>query len=79
MGVIEKIAVDGATLAALERNAKAHGRSLEEEAADVLRAAAGTTDRQAMLKRFDEIAAMTPKGVQQTDSTLLIREDRDSR
>jgi uncharacterized protein (DUF433 family) len=26
----------------------------------------------------DNIAAMTPKGVKQTDSTLLIREDRDS-
>jgi antitoxin FitA len=27
--------------------------------------------------RARQIAAMTPKGIEQTDSTLLIREDRD--
>jgi plasmid stability protein len=79
MGIIEKIAVDSATLARLEEKAKAHGRSVAEEAAETLRQATDTPTRAEMLKRFDEIAAMTPKGVKQTDSTLLIREDRDSR
>lgn len=79
MGIIEKIAVDSATLAKLEQNALAHGRSVEEEAAELLRLAIVAPSRIEMLRRFDEIAAMTPKGVEQTDSTLLIRHDRDSR
>jgi len=79
MGIIEKIAVDSATLARLEESAKAHGRSIAEEAAETLRQATGASTRAELLRRFDEIAAMTPKGVKQTDSTLLVREDRDSR
>jgi plasmid stability protein len=79
MGVIEKITVDSATLAKLEQNALAHGRSVEEEAADLLRKVTSMPSRVESIARLDEIAAMTPKGVKQTDSTLLIREDRDSR
>jgi plasmid stability protein len=77
MGIIEKIAVDSATLAKLEENAKAHGRSVEEEAAEILKRSTGAMTRAEIIARMDEIAAMTPKGVKQTDSTLLIREDRD--
>ncbi len=78
MGVIEKIAVDDATLAKLAENAKSHGRTLEQEAAEALRAAAGTTlTRAEILARLDAVAAMTPKGIKQTDSTLLVREDRE--
>ena len=76
MGIIEKIAVDGATLAKLSESAKAHGRTVEEEAAEILRRAAAPS-RAEVLARLDEIAAMTPKGVKQTDSTILVREDRD--
>jgi hypothetical protein len=79
MGVIEKIAVDNATLARLEEGARVNGRSLEEEASEVLREATKSGSRVAALKRFDEIAAMTPKAVAQIDSTLLIRQDRDAR
>lgn len=77
MGIIEKIAVDDATLAKLSENAKSHGRTLEQEAAVALRAAAGTLTRAEILARLDAVAAMTPKGIKQTDSTLLVREDRD--
>ena len=77
MGIIEKIPVDSATLARLEENARAHGRSVEEEAAETLRQATTASTRADMIARLDEIAAMTPKGIKQTDSTLLVREDRD--
>ncbi len=77
MGIIEKIPVDSATLARLEENAKAHGRSIEEEAGETLRQATGAPSRAELVARLDEIAAMTPKGIKQTDSTLLVREDRD--
>ena len=76
MSVIERIVVDSATLTKLGEIAKAHGRTIEEEAADLLRRAAGQTRAEA-LARLDEIAAMTPKGVKQTDSAILVREDRD--
>lgn len=79
MGIIEKIAVDDATLARLEEAAQRHGRTVEEEAADALRRSAGTLSRAEILRRFDEIAAMTPQGVKQSDSTMLIRDDRDTR
>ena len=76
MGAIEKIAVDNATLAKLEQSALAHGRSVEEEAAELLRLATNAPSRIGILRRFDEIAALTPKGVEQTDRTVLVREDR---
>lgn len=34
-------------------------------------------DRQTLLAELDRIAAMTPKDVVQTDSVVLIREERD--
>jgi hypothetical protein len=79
MGIIEKISVDSATMARLEESARLSGRSLADEAADALRRSLGTPSRAEILRRFDEIAAMTPKNVKQTDSAELIREDRDSR
>jgi hypothetical protein len=77
VGIIEKIAVDVATLERLEANARAHGRTLEQEAAETLRAATGVPSRADVIAHMDEIAAMTPKGIKQTDSVLLLREDRD--
>ncbi len=79
MGIIEKIAVDDATLATLEESARRHGRTVQEEAAERLQRSAETLSRGEIVRRFEEIAAMTPKDVEQTDSTLLIREDRDRR
>lgn len=77
------IDLDRETFDALVQRAEAHGTSVDREASEIVRESVATAlsreDRDAMLRRFDEIAAMTPKGVKQTDSTLLIREDRDSR
>ena len=61
----------------LER-AKLHNLSLDQEVADVLTSVVGVSrqgfDRLASAQR---IAAMTPKGRKQTDSTILIRQHRD--
>ena len=74
IGVIE---VDEATADAIRRRAAASGRSIQEEAADLiarsLERPAETTD---WLKVVDAIAAMTPKDVVQTDSTEILREIR---
>ena len=77
MGIIEKIAVDDATLARLAESAERNGRSVAEEAAEALRKQVRRLSREEFLRRADEIAAMTPKDVGQTDSWILLREDRD--
>ena len=64
-----------ADVAALKRLAKANNRSLEAEVRDILKRIASREETIARVKR---IAAMTPD-VPQSDSTLLIREERDRR
>lgn len=60
----------------LKLKAELHGRSLEQELREILRAAAPLTVEQklALMRRSQ---ALTPKGVKQTPSEVLIREDRD--
>jgi hypothetical protein len=58
------------------RKAKARNESIEDHILCLLNEAVFDR-RKTLLERIDAIAAMTPKGVEQTDSTLLIREDRD--
>lgn len=77
MGIIEKIVVSDETLAKLRDDARRHGRTVEEEAADRIETAHGRLSRTEIIARLDRTAAMTPKGVKQTDSTILVREDRD--
>lgn len=70
--------LDELTLARITELASTHRHSVEEEAAELLRRAvrsrAQSSDR---ARDADRIAAMTPPGVVQTDSVILIREDRD--
>lgn len=61
----------------LQAAAATHGRTVEEEAAMLIRLGLARSPDLTRRQRADAIAAMTPKGVQQTDSTQLIREDRD--
>jgi plasmid stability protein len=62
----------------LAERARARGATVEEEAAAILeQAVAAARPMNWRQQSADRIAAMTPKGVIQTDSTLLIREDRD--
>ncbi|WP_442753429.1 FitA-like ribbon-helix-helix domain-containing protein [Methylocystis sp. JAN1] len=62
-------------IARIEELAATHHRTVEEEAAAILERA--VFDRASRLAEIDRIAAMTPKGVEQTDSTTIIREARD--
>lgn len=67
------------TWASLSERARAHHKSIEEEAASILEKAVRVEkiDRSERQKTADAIAAMTPKDVIQTDSTLFIRAERD--
>lgn len=70
--------LDEFTLNVLKQRAKHEGKSPEEEAADLIREALGRgRDPETLIARARAISAMTPKGVKQTDSADLIREDRD--
>ncbi len=61
----------------LKQQAREHNRSLEAELREVLaNAVRMRRNRREFLARADRIAAMTPD-VAQTDSTRLVREDRD--
>ena len=63
----------------IELQAREHRTSLEDEVVDILEQAVGAAPASPDWRRrfVERIAAMTPDGVVQTDSTLLLREDRD--
>ena len=72
--------LEESTLESLRRNAQAHGRTVEAEAAALIRRGLQERpkpDRESLIAEARRISAMSPKGVKQTDSVLLIREDRD--
>jgi plasmid stability protein len=63
---------------ALASRAQEHGRSIEEEASEIVREhLRKTANREYLLEWSRRIRAMTPKDVPQTDSLALLREDRD--
>lgn len=68
--------LDGGLLERLSDLAKIRNVSLEDQIISVLNDALRNRIDERIV-RADAIAAMTPKGVKQTDSTLLVREDRD--
>lgn len=62
---------------ALASRAQQHGRSVEEEASAIVRQhLRQTADRDYLIEWSRRIRAMTPKNVPQTDSLVLLREDR---
>lgn len=69
--------LDNAVVEKLKARAKAHHRSLEAEVRQMLTHGVRELSREEFFKEAGRIRAMTPK-VPQTDSTLLIREDRDT-
>ena len=69
--------VEDNVVARLKDKASQSGRSLEAELREVLKQAASQMTRNELLAAADRIKAMTPRGVKQTDSAELIREDRD--
>ena len=77
MAVLTLTDIDEHVLDALRDRAASNARSIEAEAGHILAAAVGAPRSRADL--WDEvrrIAAMTPKGVPQTDSVELLHEDR---
>ncbi len=67
-----------ATLLAIEAMAAANHLTLEEQAREIIMTnLIARIPKDKLLENADRIAAMTPKGVKQTDSAILIREDRD--
>lgn len=75
MNAITIRTISAEAIARIEELAALHHRTVEEEAAAILETA--VSDRAARLAAIDRIAAMTPKGVEQSDSTAIIREARD--
>jgi len=75
MGQVIVRNLDNRIITALKAKAAAHGQSLEQELRTILANAAlpNTEDKLALA---DRIRGLTPKRTQ-TDSTALIREDRD--
>lgn len=61
---------------ALKLRAKSNNRSLEAEARNLLARHARQPSYQELIEISDSILAMTPKDRRQTDSALLIRENR---
>lgn len=78
MAVITLKDIDRRLFEELQAAAKRHNSSVETEIVETLKDRFLPTRRQHLRARADAIAAMTPKGVAQTDSTLLVREDRDA-
>ena len=77
MGELTIKVEDAELLKALEEMAKARHHSVDHEVIEALRRAIADHERKlALLQDVDKIAAMTPKGVRQSDSTDLLREDR---
>ena len=69
--------LDDTVVERLKTRAKAHNRSLEAEVRDLLERSVGPMSREEFIRLAARIRAMTPD-VPQTDSTILLREDRDS-
>lgn len=75
MGIIERIAVSDATLARLEQDAVAHGRTVAEEAAArIEESRLSQESREDLIARMRALRNSLPP--QTTDSLTLLREDR---
>lgn len=71
---------DAKLVEALEEMAKVRKHSVDREVNEVLRRAVEEHRRRMeLVRQADEIAAMTPTGVKQTDSVEIIRQMREER
>jgi plasmid stability protein len=77
MGQVIVRNLDDRVIAALKARAKLRGHSLERELRTILTRSAGMTAAE-KLAVADRVRAMTPRRLA-TDSTELVREDRDRR
>ena len=77
MGTIDVRNLDDDVIARLKERARDNHRSLEAEVRALLTEVSGRPSKKKFIEPANPISAMTPKGVKQTDSALLIREDSD--
>jgi hypothetical protein len=76
MGIVEKISLDEATLRAIEARAKEAGKSLDDEAAELIRLGLQIAEsRESLIARAKALRESLPP--QTTDSLTLLREGRD--
>ena len=76
MAVLNLRITDDNLIRRVRLSAERRNVSIDEEILDALHARFAA-EREELIRRADEVAAMTPVGVTQTDSTALVREDRD--
>ena len=76
MQLTRSVEFDRDTFEALERRAREHGKTVDEEVVALVRQGLAKASPGDLVERARAIAAMTPEGVEQTDSALLLREDR---
>jgi len=69
--------LDDRVVEQLKERARDNERSLEAEVRALLSQAAERPSAKKLRELADRVAAMTPEGVEQTDSTEIIREFRD--
>jgi plasmid stability protein len=70
--------VDDALVEKITDLAKEHNHSVENEIRDLLRQAVEAKPRsKSLIDIANTVAALTPTGVPQTDSAILLRKDRD--
>lgn len=81
MGQILIRNLDDDIIADYREAAARHNRSLEAEVRETLRRMRPfkPLPKEVLLAKLAEIRAMTPKGVKQTPSEVLVREDRDGK
>jgi hypothetical protein len=71
--------IDDDLLVKLKKSAVRNGCSIQQQVENSLRSLfpKQTLSREALFKEAQRIAAMTPKGVKQTDSVKILRAHRD--
>ena len=69
--------LDDAVVERLKKRARDNERSLEAEVRTILKNVAGRLTGKEARTLAERITAMTPEGVEQTDSVELLREDRE--
>lgn len=75
MGIVEKIELDDVTMRAIEIRAKDAGKSVDDEAVELIRLGLQAAEsRKALVERARAFRESLPP--QKTDSLTLLREDR---
>jgi hypothetical protein len=75
MGIVEKILLDDVTMRAIELRAKDAGKTLDDEAAELIKLGLQAAEsREALIARARAFRDSLPP--QSTDSLTLLREDR---